>query len=60
MMRIILTGGAGFIGSCLLRKLNEKGITDILVVDHLNDLKWKNLLNKKFTDYVEKDEFIKL
>ncbi len=60
MMRIILTGGAGFIGSCFLRKLNEKGITDILVVDHLDDLKWKNLLNKKFTDYVEKDEFIKL
>ncbi|RKY30945.1 MAG: ADP-glyceromanno-heptose 6-epimerase [Candidatus Omnitrophota bacterium] len=58
-MKVILTGGAGFIGSCLLWKLNENGITDILVVDHLDDLKWKNLINKKFTDYIEKDEFIK-
>ncbi|MBI5700404.1 ADP-glyceromanno-heptose 6-epimerase [Candidatus Saganbacteria bacterium] len=58
---IILTGGAGFIGNCFLWKLNSEGETDILVVDHINSpLKKKNLSNKKFTDYIEKDEFIKL
>jgi len=58
---IILTGGAGFIGSCFLRKLNEEGIEDIIVVDHLDSsCKWKNLLGKKFLDYVQKDDFIRL
>lgn len=58
---IILTGGAGFIGSCFLWKLNQEGITDIIVVDHLDDSgKWRNLLGKKFRDYVQKDEFLKL
>ena len=41
---IILTGGAGFIGSCFLWKLNKEGISDIIVVDDLNCTdKWKNL-----------------
>ena len=56
---IILTGGAGFIGSCFLRKLNNEGIYDVLVVDHLgNTDKWKNLVGKKFRDYINKDEFL--
>ena len=60
-MKIIVTGGAGFIGSCLLWKLNQKGITDILIVDHLGDtLKWRNLYGKSFKDYLEKDDFLKL
>ena len=55
-MRILLTGGAGFIGSALLWKLNASGITDIIVCDHLGDSeKWKNLVMKKFDDYIEKD-----
>lgn len=55
---IILTGGAGFIGSCFLWKLNKEGIKDILVVDHLdNDEKWKNLTGKIFYDYIQKDDF---
>ena len=38
----ILTGGAGFIGSCFLNKLNSEGITDVLVVDNLASTeKWK-------------------
>ncbi|UCB56668.1 MAG: ADP-glyceromanno-heptose 6-epimerase, partial [Candidatus Omnitrophota bacterium] len=58
-MKIIVTGGAGFIGSCLLWKLNQKGISDILVVDHLgNSRKWNNLIGKNFSDYIEKDDFI--
>ena len=57
---IILTGGAGFIGSCFLRKLNDKGIQDILVVDRLGTgNKWKNLLKKNFATYIHKNEFRK-
>ena len=56
---IVLTGGAGFIGSCFLKKLNEQGIRDILVVDNLdNSEKWKNLVGKKFIDYVQKNDFL--
>jgi ADP-L-glycero-D-manno-heptose 6-epimerase len=56
---VVLTGGAGFIGSCFLWKLNQEGIKDILVVDHLDrSEKWKNLLGKKFYDYVQKDDFL--
>ncbi len=58
---IILTGGAGFIGSCFLRKLNDEGINDVIVVDHLDDSeKWRNLVGKKFGDYVQKDDFLRL
>jgi ADP-L-glycero-D-manno-heptose 6-epimerase len=55
---VILTGGAGFIGSCFLWKLNQEGIKDILVVDHLDDSeKWKNLLGKSYYDYIQKNDF---
>jgi len=56
---IVLTGGAGFIGSAFLWKLNEEGINDILVVDNLGQSeKWRNLVGKRFRDYIQKDEFI--
>ncbi|MDR1784531.1 MAG: ADP-glyceromanno-heptose 6-epimerase [Endomicrobium sp.] len=56
---IILTGGAGFIGSCFIWKLNKEGIKDILVVDHLDDdEKWKNLQSKVYYDYMQKDDFL--
>lgn len=55
---IILTGGAGFIGSCFLWKLNQEGVNDVLVVDHLNESeKWKNLIGKKYYDYIQKNDF---
>lgn len=58
---IILTGGAGFIGSVLLKTLNQNGISDIYIVDHLGlEDKWKNLANKSFTDIIHKEKFFKL
>ena len=56
---IIVTGGAGFIGSAIIWMLNENGIDDILVVDHLgNSDKWKNLVNRKYRDYMHKSAFL--
>jgi len=58
---IIVTGGAGFIGSALIAALNNRNITDILVVDQLGcDQRWKNLRNLSFADYVEKDDFLEM
>jgi len=58
-MKVIVTGGAGFIGSCLISKLNAEGIQDILVVDELgNTEKWKNICGKAFQDYIEKNDFL--
>ncbi len=58
---IIVTGGAGFIGSALIAELNRRQISDILVVDEVGtDQKWKNLRNLSFADYVEKDDFLEL
>ncbi len=56
---IIITGGAGFIGSVILSYLNKKGKEDIIVVDNLGKTeKWKNLVGKKYSEYIHKDRFI--
>jgi len=55
---IIVTGGAGFIGSGIVWKLNKLGEDNILIVDEIDNIKWKNLLGLKFVDYVEKDDFL--
>lgn len=56
---IIVTGGAGFIGSNIIKGLNAKGIIDIVVVDDLTDsVKHLNLNSCRYVDYVDKDYFI--
>ena len=46
---IVITGAAGFIASCLISKLNNQSITDILLVDDFSfEEKNKNFLNKKY------------
>jgi len=58
---IIVTGGAGFIGSNLVRGLNQRGIDDILVVDDLSDGdKFRNMVDLRIADYLHKDEFRRL
>lgn len=56
---IVVTGGAGFIGSNLIHELNHAGETDILCVDNLrtNTGKFLNLEGAQFTDYMDKAEF---
>ena len=57
---IIVTGGAGFIGSAFVKKLNDEGHTDITIVDRLGKSeKWKNLINLRFEEYVDVDDFEK-
>jgi ADP-L-glycero-D-manno-heptose 6-epimerase len=56
--RVIVTGGAGFIGSNLIAALNARGIVDILVVDDLGtDEKWRNLVGLDYEDYLDRDDF---
>ena len=56
---IIVTGGAGFIGSNIVKELNRRGRTDILIVDDLKDGEnYKNLRGLQFIDYQHKDDFL--
>lgn len=58
-MKVIVTGGAGFIGSAIVWRLNELGADDILIVDRMDKSdKWKNLSPLKFLDYIEAVDFI--
>ncbi|MGK5594654.1 MAG: ADP-glyceromanno-heptose 6-epimerase [Parachlamydiaceae bacterium] len=54
---IVITGGAGFIGSNVISYLNSRGLQNIVIVDELGKTeKWKNLLGKKVVDVISKDE----
>ena len=58
---IIVTGGAGFIGSAIVWALNQAGEKDILVVDRLGSGdKWRNLVNLAFAAYLDKDDFLEM
>lgn len=56
---IIVTGGAGFIGSNIIKALNQRGRKDILVVDDLTDgTKFANFADCDIVDYLDKDDFL--
>src|SRR5580704_6295098 len=58
---IIVTGGAGLIGSAVVWSLNTRGIDDIIVVDRLDESeKWKHLVALRYRDYVDADDFLDL
>ena len=58
---IIVTGGCGFIGSNIVKHLNDRGIKDILVVDNLtNGHKFINLTDLDIADYMDKEDFLQL
>ncbi|HBA84539.1 MAG TPA: ADP-glyceromanno-heptose 6-epimerase [Verrucomicrobia bacterium] len=57
-VKIVVTGGAGFIGRNLVAALNERGEDDILIVDDLGtDEKWKNLVGLRYEEFMDKDDF---
>lgn len=57
--RVLVTGGAGFIGSALVWKLNQLGCEQVVVCDRLGtDLKWRNLVPLRFADYLEADDLL--
>jgi ADP-L-glycero-D-manno-heptose 6-epimerase len=56
---IVVTGGAGFIGSAVVAYLNSLGEKDIIIVDSLGDsAKWKNLVSLQYRDFVHKSHFL--
>ncbi|MBX6393109.1 MAG: NAD-dependent epimerase/dehydratase family protein, partial [Burkholderiales bacterium] len=55
----VVTGAAGFIGSNLVRALNERGIDNIIAVDNLSRAdKFRNLVNCEIADFFDKEDFI--
>jgi ADP-L-glycero-D-manno-heptose 6-epimerase len=58
---IVVTGGAGFIGSAFIARLNDGGVDDIVIVDELGSTeKWRNLVKRRYADYIDKDAFLSM
>ena len=58
-MYTVVTGAAGFIGSNIVKALNERGVTKIIAVDNLTKAdKFKNLIDCEISDYIDKHDFI--
>ena len=58
MTKIVVTGAAGFIGSNIIKGLNDRGIDDIIAVDDMTQGdKFRNLADLKIADYVDADDF---
>ena len=58
-MYYVVTGAAGFIGSNLVKALNDRGETNIIAVDHLKNAdKFKNLTDCEIADFIDKEDFI--
>lgn len=56
---IVITGAAGFIGSCLISKLNQEGYTDLILVDDFsNEKKKPNYINKQYVSLIERKQFL--
>lgn len=58
-MYTVVTGAAGFIGSNIVKALNERGVTKIIAVDNLTKAdKFRNLIDCEIADYIDKNDFI--
>jgi ADP-L-glycero-D-manno-heptose 6-epimerase len=57
--RILVTGGAGMIGSALVWELNRRGFENIIIADRMgSDEKWRNLVPLRYADYVDADDLL--
>ena len=60
-MYYVVTGAAGFVGSNLVKALNERGMSNIIAVDNLKRAdKFRNLVDCNIADYLDKQEFLEL